>query len=35
MADFGERPQIDLTRVRYSVDEVLGDWFPFSAQRSG
>jgi hypothetical protein len=28
MADFGERPKVELAVARYSAEQVLGDWFP-------
>jgi hypothetical protein len=28
MADFSEQPQIDLASIAYTVEQVIGDWFP-------
>jgi hypothetical protein len=28
LADYGEQPRADLASIRYTVEQVLGDWFP-------
>jgi hypothetical protein len=28
VVDFGEQPRIDLAKVQYTPEQVLGDWFP-------
>jgi hypothetical protein len=28
LADYGERPRIDLGTIDYDADQVLADWFP-------
>lgn len=28
LAGYGEQPQVDLGSLRYTLDQVLGDWFP-------
>jgi hypothetical protein len=31
LAGYGEQPRVDLGSVRYSAEQVLGDWFPDAA----
>ncbi|HVC63786.1 MAG TPA: DUF29 domain-containing protein [Acetobacteraceae bacterium] len=28
LADYGEQPRVDLGGLRYTAEQVLGDWFP-------